>query len=116
MLILSVLFNVIAQLLLKKGVQILADLHFSLEAVAKLITAIFSNLYLFGGMFCFGLSALLWLFVLSKMPVSIAYPLGSLGYILTAILAFFLLNEPLTISKIIGILLICIGVFVLVRN
>ena len=114
--LISVLFNVIAQLLLKKGVQAFESLSLSLETLIKLFVSIFTNMYIFAGMFCFLMSAFLWLFILSKLSVSVAYPLGSLGYIFTAILAYFFLNEPLTISKLLGIFFICLGVFVLTRN
>lgn len=113
--IISVLFNVIAQLLLKKGVTIFEKLDFSIDTMIKLFVGIFTNIYIFSGMFCFVMSAFLWLFVLTKIQVSIAYPLGSLGYIFTAVLAYFILNEPLTMAKIIGIALICVGVFVLTK-
>lgn len=115
LIIISVLFNVGAQLLLKKGVTIFEKLDFSIDTMIKLFVGIFTNIYIFSGMFCFVMSAFLWLFVLTKIQVSIAYPLGSLGYIFTAILAYFILNEPLTMAKIIGIALICVGVFVLTR-
>ncbi len=111
----SVAFNVGAQLLLKKGVQAFGKLDLSLQTVAQLFVSIFTNAYIFSGMLCFVLSAFLWLYVLSKIPVSIAYPLGSLGYIFTAVLAYFLLNEPLSLVKIIGILLICAGVAILTK-
>lgn len=114
--VISVLFNVIAQLLLKKGVQVFESLSLSIETLIKLFVSIFTNIYIFSGMICFVMSAFLWLFVLSKLSVSIAYPLGSLGYIFTAILAYFFLNEPLTVAKFLGIFLICLGVFVLTRN
>lgn len=113
--IISVLFNVIAQLLLKKGVTIFEKLDFSIDTMIKLFVGIFTNIYIFSGMFCFVMSAFLWLFVLTKIQVSIAYPLGSLGYIFTAVLAYFILNEPLTMAKIIGIALICVGVYVLTK-
>lgn len=113
--VISVLFNVVAQILLKKGVQAFEKLSLSLETLWKLFISIFTNLYVFGGMFCFVMSAFLWLFVLTKIQVSVAYPLGSLGYVFTAVLAYFILNEPLTMAKIIGIALICGGVYVLTR-
>ena len=109
----SVLFNVMAQLLLKKGISLFDNLKLSFDKFIELFISVFTNIYLFSGMFCFAISAFLWLFVLNKFSVSVAYPLGSLGYILTAILAYFFLNEPLTFTKIIGITLICLGVAIL---
>jgi multidrug transporter EmrE-like cation transporter len=71
---------------------------------------------LWGGLICYGLSMIPWLVVLSRLPVSVAYPLVSLGYVLTAILGWFLLGEGLTPWRWIGIGLICLGVFVISRT
>lgn len=114
--IISVLFNTVAQLLLKFGLKNFGDFTLDFAHIGKLITSIFTNWYLFGGMCCFVGSVLLWLVVLTKLPVSIAYPMGSLGYLFTLVFAYFLLNEPITMLKIIGILLICGGVIVLSQS
>jgi multidrug transporter EmrE-like cation transporter len=60
-------------------------------------------------------SVILWLGALSRVPVSIAYPMLSIGYVVNAVAALFLFNEALTGAKVIGILLTVAGVIVLAR-
>ena len=62
------------------------------------------------GMICFGLSAVVWLFVLAKIPLSTAYPFIALGIVITVIGGRFLFAEPISIFKLIGIALVVAGV------
>ncbi len=66
-------------------------------------------------MLFYGFSFILWFFVLSKMELSKAYPLISLGYVLTLVMGVFFLNESMSVAKITGIAFIMIGVFLLTR-
>jgi drug/metabolite transporter (DMT)-like permease len=67
-------------------------------------------------MVCYGLGFLVWLVVLAKAEVSYAYPLISLGYVFTAILGRVLFGEAVTITRMTGILVICLGVFLVARS
>ncbi|PAF43962.1 SMR family transporter [Helicobacter sp. 11S02596-1] len=101
----SVALNAFAQLFIKKGMVTLGELHLSLAFIYRGVL----NPYLWGGFVCYALSILTWMVVLSKVNVSIAYPFLSVGFILTAFLAYFMFGEPLDTNKMIGIVLICIG-------
>lgn len=68
-----------------------------------------------GGIVCYGLSLVFWLVVLSKLELSKAYPMVSLGYVFTLILGYWLLNEQLTITKIGGVIIIIIGVIIVTK-
>ncbi len=65
------------------------------------------------GLFMYFISALLWIKVLSKINVSIAYPFGSLGYVFSAFLGWLILGENLNFLRIIGMCVILIGVYLL---
>lgn len=112
----SVLFNTFAQLLLKYGLKPFAGIEITTSNMLRLLGTIFTNWYVLGGMCCFVASVFLWFIVLTKLPVSIAYPMGSLGYLFTLILGYLILNEPITLLKIIGVILICLGVVVLSQS
>ncbi|MBP3346219.1 MAG: EamA family transporter [Alphaproteobacteria bacterium] len=112
----SVTLNALAQLFIRQGMIVRGKFAFGFEQVFSLVFGIFTNIYLLAGMFSYGISILLWMAVLSKVNVSLAYPFLSIGYIITAVLAYFIFNEPLTWQKIIGILIICVGVFVLSQS
>lgn len=101
----SVALNAFAQIFIKKGMMSLGQLSLSMGFVLKGL----GSFHLWMGMICYAISVLSWMVVLSKVNVSIAYPFLSLGFILSAIIAYYFLGEPLTLYKIIGIALICAG-------
>jgi multidrug transporter EmrE-like cation transporter len=116
MLLGGVALNAAAQLLLKaatrtSGVLVSDSGQVSWNAAAELLHA--SPLWV--GLACYGVSVILWLGALSRAPVSIAYPMLSVGYIVNAAAAAFLFSEALTTPKVVGILLIVGGVIVLAR-
>lgn len=65
------------------------------------------------GLSCYVASFASWLVVLSRVEVSMAYPMLSIGYIVTAAFCYFFWGESLGIYKMIDILLICAGVMVM---
>ncbi|MDQ7947307.1 MAG: EamA family transporter [Pedobacter sp.] len=110
--LLSILLGAVAQFFLKIGVTAVQEKS---KHSADILKNGISNPYLLTGLSCYGLSLLLWFFVLSKMELSKAYPMVSLGYIFTLILAYLFLNEAITVAKVVGITFILIGVIVLNR-
>jgi len=112
----GVALNAAAQLLLKAATRTSGALvsdagRVSWSAAADLLRAA----PLWVGLACYGVSVVLWLGALSRAPVSIAYPMLSVGYIVNAAAAVFLFGEALTTPKVVGILLIVGGVIVLAR-
>ena len=57
-----------------------------------------------------------WILGLSRVPVSVAYPMLSVGYIVNAVLAYFLFGESIGAQKIVGIGFIIVGVFLVARS
>jgi multidrug transporter EmrE-like cation transporter len=112
----GVALNASAQLLLKaatraSGVLVSDSGQVSWTAAAELLRA--APLWI--GLTFYGVSVILWLGALSRVPVSIAYPMLSIGYVINAVAALFLFGEALTSGKVIGILLVVAGVIVLAR-
>ncbi|MDL0082047.1 EamA family transporter [Helicobacter sp. XJK30-2] len=101
----SVLLNATAQLLLKRGMSELGELSLSLSFILKGVL----NPFILGGLAIYAISIVSWLIVLARVNVSIAYPFLSLGFIFSAVVAYFAFGEPLTLQKILGIALICAG-------
>jgi multidrug transporter EmrE-like cation transporter len=112
LILVSVLLSSGSQVLLKLGMSasdiqvVLAQTDRPLQIAASIIT---SPLVL-AGLVCFGLSALFWLFVLSKIPLSTAYPFVAFGIVITAASGRILLGEQITALKAFGIALIVLGV------
>lgn len=107
--LLSIFLGSVAQVLLKKGAGSVEN------AGISLLLEVFKNKFLFWGLACYGLSAILWISVLTKMKLSIAYPLVSLGYVFTLVFAFLFLKENIQLNQVIGVAVIIIGVITLSR-
>jgi len=112
----GVLLNAAAQLLLKAATrhsgELVADSgRISWASVMQLLGAV----PLWVGMGCYAISLIVWLGALSRVPVSVAYPMLSIGYVVNAFAAAALFGEVLSAPKLLGIALICAGVFMLAR-
>lgn len=108
----GVLLSSIAQLFLKAGTKSLGTLFHQTEGLNSVLR-IATQPYIMSGIALYILSMGVWIVVLSKLPVSVAYPLLSIGYVVTAIFGYFLFGESISIAKIVGITVIIIGVVIL---
>lgn len=72
-----------------------------------------TNMNIMLSLLCFAVSMVMWIFVLRELELSVAYPMVSLGYIITMTLAFLFLHEPLRLTKFLGAALIVSGVIVI---
>ncbi len=72
--------------------------------------------YIFLAFGLYGLSAILWLEVLTKVDLSVAFPMVSMTYVGTLFIGRFLFGEPVSLFRVIGVLLICSGVFCVIRS
>jgi multidrug transporter EmrE-like cation transporter len=109
--------NAAAQLLLKVATRPLAHFSdFGLETLRFSMVSLGTSLAFWAGMLCYGTSLLVWLAALSKAPVSTAYPMLSLGYIVVATASVLWLGETLSPAKVLGIALICAGVVLVSRS
>jgi len=116
LLLAGVALNAAAQLLLKAATRVSGALvtdtgAVSWDAALKVLQAV--PLWL--GLSCYAVSVFLWIAALSRVSVSIAYPLLSIGYVVNAFAAAALFDEPLTAAKLAGIAIIIAGVFILAR-
>lgn len=107
----SMFFAVIGQFLLKQGI-VNQELSMNFRSVIRA----FFSIKVFFGFFLYGISSVFWLFVLKRLPLSIAYPTLSLTYIFVVMLSIFILKEPFSIQKIFGMFFIFIGVCLLNIN
>jgi len=112
----GVLLNAAAQLLLKAATRMSGALVSDAGNISwSAADGLLRTAPLWAGLACYGISVLLWLGALSRVPVSIAYPMLSIGYVVNAFAAAILFGEALTVAKMSGILLIVAGVVVLAR-
>jgi multidrug transporter EmrE-like cation transporter len=111
----SVLISALAQISLKQGMSSSTVSAALGQGTASTITAIATNPYVIGGLSLYALGAVLWLFVLSRVDVSVAYPFVAFGFIVTMGLAIVLLGEPLQPLRVAGTLLVVAGAVLITR-
>jgi len=112
----GVLLNAGAQLALKAGTNRIGEFAFSLDNVVPVGLRVASSPYILLGLACYVVSVVVWILGLSRVPVSVAYPMLSVGYIVNAIAAWMLFGESLTAQKLVGIGMIVIGVVLVARS
>ena len=112
----GVLLNAAAQLLLKAGTNRVGEFAFALDNVVPIGTRLAANPFILGGLACYVVSVVVWIMALSRVPVSVAYPMLSVGYIVNAVAAWLLFGESLTAQKLVGIAFIVVGVFLVARS
>ena len=108
----SVLLNALAQILLKAGMKNFSNIDLK-NNVIQTFMSIAINPYIICGFISYGISILLWLWVLSKVDVSYAYPFQALGYIVVTILAWLLFQENINLTRIIALIFITLGLIIL---
>jgi multidrug transporter EmrE-like cation transporter len=111
----GVLLNAAAQLLLKAGTTRIGEFQFSFENIVPIGIKIATQWPIIGGLACYGISVVVWILALSRVPVSLAYPMLSIGYIVNAFAAWWLFGESLTAQKLIGIAVIIVGVWLVAK-
>lgn len=112
----GVLLNASAQLLLKAGTNAVGHFEFSTQNIVPVGIRLALEPHIAGGVACYVVSLVVWILGLSRVEVSIAYPMLSIGYVLNAVAAWYLFGESLTAQKLIGIAFIVAGVFLVARS
>jgi multidrug transporter EmrE-like cation transporter len=112
----GVLLNAVAQLLLKIGVTPLGPLSVGVDNALPTTLRVLSQWPVLGGLACYVVSVGVWIVGLSRVDVSVAYPMLSLGYVVNAVAAWWLLGEPVGAMRSAGVLLILGGVWLVARS
>ncbi len=112
----GVLLNAVAQLLLKAGTNVLGVIRFDAGNAVALGFKIATEPHILGGLGCYVVSVVVWIMALSRVQVSIAYPMLSIGYVVNALAAWYLFGESVTLTRLVGIGIIILGVFVVARS
>ncbi|OCT12052.1 hypothetical protein A8709_29810 [Paenibacillus pectinilyticus] len=110
----SIVLGAIGQVLMKLGATKL-NTTASTTLFTKLLM-MFTQPFIIEGLVCYGLSAIFWIFGLTRLPLSQAYPMVAIGYILVFILAVLIFKETVSLAKISGLMIIVVGVIVLAKS
>src|SRR5262245_14543568 len=110
LLLMGVVLNAAAQLLLKAGTNAVGRFEYAAANIGPVAGKLAFEPHILAGLACYGVSLIVWIMGLSRVEVSIAYPLLSLGYVLNAVGAYYLLGEAMSPMRLAAIGLILAGV------
>jgi multidrug transporter EmrE-like cation transporter len=114
--LLGVLLNAAAQLLLKAGTNAIGEFQFSAANLGPIGWSVATQPFILGGLACYVVSVVIWIMALSRVEVSMAYPMLSIGYVVNAVAAYFLFGEAVGPQRMIGIGVIIVGVYLVARS
>lgn len=116
LILVSVAMSAVAQIALKHGMSSSTVQAGLASGLARGWPLIVTNPFVLAGFALYGLGALLWLGVLARIDVSQAYPFVGLGFLLTMVFGVVLLGEALSTGRLIGTILVVIGVLLVARS
>ncbi|PKM90765.1 MAG: hypothetical protein CVU87_01410 [Firmicutes bacterium HGW-Firmicutes-12] len=108
--VISIAIASIGQAILKSSLNGLELKEASLNI--KFVTTIFADGQILIGLGCYGVSAVLWLYALSKCSLSRLYPFTALSFVLVILLSRYILGENISSNQSLGIGLVILGLFV----
>ena len=112
----GVTLNAVAQLLLKAGTNSIGTFAYNFSNILPIGLKLATEPHIIGGLVCYGISVVVWIMVLSRVEVGVAYPMLSFGYIVTALAAWWIFGETLSLERMVGIGVIIFGVFLITRS
>jgi len=116
LLFICIALGVIGQLSLKHGMTAIGEIELDVSSTPAMLLRSFQNPYVLLGYIMYGMSSLSWLVVLSRVELSLAYPMISIAYVLVVFLSWWLFSEHVTALRVVGTLVICLGVFIMSRS
>ena len=114
--LISVLAGATGQIMLKKGMSSMGPLTLSFEQLFTILWRIGTNPFVVIGLVIYVTGTVFWLAALSRVDLSYAYPFASLSYVVMLIAAWQLFNENITPFRLLGTLVVCLGVFLISRS
>ena len=111
----SIALSVVGQLLIKHGTNKTGELHLTNNIIGT-VKKIAMNKFVVLSFFCYGLSAAVWLVVLNKLDLSLAYPLASSAYVFIAIFSRAFFDEKISKLRWLSIAVILLGIILLANS
>lgn len=112
---LGVLLNALAQLGLKAATRGVGPLRL-VPGEWRQFLEVFAVPALWWALVAYGISVLVWIIGLSRVPVGQAYPLLSMGYLVNILLAWWLIGEVPNMQRVVGVGIIMVGVLLVARS
>ncbi|MGZ8256904.1 MAG: EamA family transporter [Gallionella sp.] len=111
----GVMLNAAAQILMKAGTNAIGHFEFNAANIVPIGLKLASEWHIIVALSCYVVSVIVWILALSRVPVSIAFPMLSMAYVVNAIAAWYLLGEDFNATKLAGMAVIIFGVVIISR-
>ena len=111
----GVMLNAAAQILMKSGTNTIGHFEFSVANILPIGLKLATEWHILVALCCYALSVVIWILALSRVPVSIAFPMLSMAYVVNALAAYYLLGEPFSSTKLVSMGVIILGVIIISR-
>jgi len=111
----GVMLNAAAQILMKSGTNAIGHFDFSASNILPIGVKLATEWHIIVALCCYAFSVVVWILALSRVPVSIAFPMLSMAYVVNAVAAWYLLGEAFNPTKLVGMGIIILGVIVISR-
>ncbi len=112
----GVFLNALAQLLLKQGMLRVGSFNLDAAGIGAVVPKIATSIYVWAGLLSYVISVGVWLIVLSRVDVSYAYPMVSLGYVFAVLVAWGVFHENVSLLRLLGVLVVCVGIYLIGRT
>ncbi len=112
----SVLAGAAGQILLKHGMVIIGEVTLSMDQTLAVLFRLATNPFVVGGLALYAGGTVFWLAALSRVDLSYAYPFASLSYVVMLLAAWMLFEEHITPLRLLGTLVVGIGVLLISRS
>lgn len=112
----SVFLGALGQVCMKKGMGYVGSVSLRLPALFASLSRMASSPFVLLGICLYAVSTVFWLSVLSKWELSYAYPMISISYILVLVFSWLFFQEKFGMARVLGVVLICCGVFLVSKS
>ncbi len=115
-LLVGLVFSVSGELLLKHGMNSVGHLSLQPSLIVPGLLRTFANPFILAGFVLVFTASIFWLSVISRLPLSLAYPLMSVSYVLVVLTSWLILKEDISVTRLLGVFIILSGVAVVYRS
>jgi drug/metabolite transporter (DMT)-like permease len=113
--LIAISIGIIGQLLVKKGLNSLGNINFSVGFLETYLKIFLSPFVILGSL-TYITSVFFWVYALTKVDLSFAYPFLALSYVLILLSSWIFLGESIPLIRWVGVIVICLGVFLVARS
>jgi drug/metabolite transporter (DMT)-like permease len=114
--LISVVGGAVGQIMLKQGMNMIGPITISVGSFLRMLWVMGTNVYVFSGLAIYVLSVVFWLAALSRVDLSYAYPFASLSYLVMLVASWGIFDEKISVVRMVGTLVVCIGVLIIARS